>query len=731
MTAIVPSGSEAGPATDPELVAPGTGGRPTVAEVARRLPVTVVTVVLLLVGGLASGAFWSSLAARPWADAVAYGLPAVRAGHWWTPLTGSVVVRHPGAALAALVLTAAIVAMSELRLGSRRTAAVLVVAQPASVLASLGLVALAASAAPRWPWAVETAGALGAGLTPGLVALVAVASATVPAPWRLRLRIVLVAAVAVGLLFEGHLSDLGHALAVAVCLPLGRRLAGLPAAAGAGRAAAVHERLGRREWRLVAAAGLVALAAVKLLTWLLPVEGPLGSTADPTGTGVEALLGIAIALLLAEGLRRGRRPAWVLAIVVGALYALLGLVVAGGVVYALVTGQLDQVQLAGPAIFVPTALIWTAELVWLIVGRRAFAVPSRRRSRRRNGAGTVGPQRAREELHRHGGSTLSWMTTWPDNRYLEHPDGLTAYRVHAGVAVALSDPVVDPGDRAVALAEFRAHAERAGWVPCLFSTTEALATAAQADGWRALQVAEDTLIDLEGLEFTGKPWQNIRSAFNRAGKAGIEHRLVRLADEPRAVLAQVRAISEEWVGDKGLPEMGFTLGGVEEALDPEVRTGLAVDAEGTIHGVTSWLPVYGPGADGTTTVVGWTLDVMRRRQEGFRAVVEFLIASACQEFRSEGARFVSLSGAPLARTGDDDSGEAAVLDRVLDRMGALLEPYYGFRSLHAFKAKFQPRYAPMFLVYRDEADLPRVGIGIGRAYLPDAGVRDLLELARH
>jgi lysylphosphatidylglycerol synthetase-like protein (DUF2156 family) len=308
--------------------------------------------------------------------------------------------------------------------------------------------------------------------------------------------------------------------------------------------------------------------------------------------------------------------------------------------------------------------------------------------------------------------------------------------------VALGDPIVAPADRTAALEEFRALAERSGWAPCLFSSSEALADVARADGWRALQVAEDTLVDLEGLAFTGKPWQNVRSAFNRAGKAGIEHRMVHLGEEPRSVVAQVRAISEEWVGDKGLPEMGFTLGGVEEALDPEVRTGLAVDAEGTVHGVTSWLPVYGPGRrsnEGSTpigeldpsepVVVGWTLDVMRRRQEGFRAVVEYLIASAALTFQAEGARFLSLSGAPLARAGDEVEGEH-VLDRVLDRMGELLEPYYGFRSLHTFKAKFQPRYAPMFLVYRDEADLPRVGVGIGRAYLPDARVRDLVALVR-
>jgi lysylphosphatidylglycerol synthetase-like protein (DUF2156 family) len=329
-------------------------------------------------------------------------------------------------------------------------------------------------------------------------------------------------------------------------------------------------------------------------------------------------------------------------------------------------------------------------------------------------------------LHVHGGSTISWMTTWPENRYLATADGIVAYRVHAGVAVALGDPVVDPARFGDALSDFRTLAERSGWVPCLFSTTEALADAARAQGWRALQVAEDTLIDLDGLEFKGKAWQAVRSAFNRADKSGIEHRMVHLGEEPRALVAQVRAISEEWVGDKGLPEMGFTLGGVEEALDSEVRTGLAIDAEGTVHGVTSWLPVYGSDR----VVVGWTLDVMRRRNEGFRAVVEYLIASACLTFQAEGARFVSLSGAPLARSERSDEVSAPVLDRVLDQLGALLEPYYGFRSLHQFKAKFRPRHEPMYLVFRDEGDLPRVGLGIGRAYLPDAGVRELVALTR-
>ena len=152
-------------------------------------------------------------------------------------------------------------------------------------------------------------------------------------------------------------------------------------------------------------------------------------------------------------------------------------------------------------------------------------------------------------------------------------------------------------------------------------------------GWQSVQVAEDNLIDLPELAFKGKKWQDIRTALNKAPKEGVTFRMVTLADEPWALVRQVEHLSQEWLGDKELPEMGFTLGGVTEALDREVKVGLAVGADGTLHGVTSWMPVYG----GNGEVVGWTLDLMRRADGGFRATMEFLIASSCLYFKEQGA----------------------------------------------------------------------------------------------
>ncbi len=237
------------------------------------------------------------------------------------------------------------------------------------------------------------------------------------------------------------------------------------------------------------------------------------------------------------------------------------------------------------AVTVGTALLWLLELILLIKGRHAFHVAMRRKIRGGPLSGNDPRAAARELLKRHGGGTMSWMTTWDGNSYYfgESGESVVAFQRHVGVVVVLADPIASPDRLAAAVDEFTTMSEANGLTPCLFSVGKETADAAARRGWRTVQVAEETIVDLPELQFTGKSWQDIRSALNKAKKDDITFRMTTLADEPFSVLAQVRAISEEWVGDKGLPEMGFTLGSVEEALDRDVRVGLAVDPTGSIH----------------------------------------------------------------------------------------------------------------------------------------------------
>jgi hypothetical protein len=107
-------------------------------------------------------------------------------------------------------------------------------------------------------------------------------------------------------------------------------------------------------------------------------------------------------------------------------------------------------------------------------------------------------------------------------------------------------------------------------------------------------------------------------------------------------------------------------------------------------------------------------------------MMEFLIATAALTFQEEGARFVSLSGAPLARL--DRGEQPCALQRLLDMIASTMEPVYGFKSLLHFKAKFQPVYQPLYLTYPDPAALGAIAAAISRAYLPHLTSRQGLRL---
>ncbi|EON33114.1 hypothetical protein GTC6_08844 [Gordonia terrae C-6] len=681
--------------------------------VVRRLPFTIALAAALLIVGAATGSLWGRASDKSWYRDVAFGLPAVREGRWWTPVTSAFV--EPGPWLYVLAVVAVIVGMgwAEWQLGTVRAVLVGVAGHLVSCLLTVLLLWLLSSEVTSWRWAEQLADSRATGVGALVVSAVAVASATVRSQWRLRVRVLLGAIVSIAFLFEGTLASVEYVFATVIMMVVGEKFF------------ATNERgwvpRTRREVRMLGCAALLVIAGANLLVFLFPGSGPLGPTDSGDDSLFTMLIGLVVNVLIADQLRRGKRWAWWVAVVLGALNVL-------ATVLAVVLVVFTDVSSEG-AVTLGTTLLWVVVLAILIPGRFAFAVPWRVRQVGTSGEVDDPVGRVGELLRVHGGGTMSWMTTWPGNSYQFTGDArdlddqsVVTYRKHVGTMVALADPVCAPDRLRDAVDAFVELAEGAGATPCWFSIGSATSEIVTGRGWLSVQIAEDTIVDLPGLEFKGKPWQHVRSAMNKAAKQDISMRMVSLADESFAVKTQVRAISEEWVGDKGLPEMGFTLGSVEEAMDPAVRVALAVDPTGNVHGVLSWLPVFAPGGD----IAGWTLDITRRRTDGFGPVVEYLIASSAVAFKDEGAQFISLSGAPLARTGDF---EAEPLDKLLDTLGAALEPYYGFRSLHTFKKKFNPRYEPVYLAFRDESDLPRIGVAISRAYLPDATTGQLVRLA--
>lgn len=686
---------------------------PKLKEALRRTPFAIIFTIVLIAVGALSGALYSSAAEKPWFPQVATGIPAFAEGHWWSPLTSMFFVGDPWIYAFVIPLVLLSTAWAEWRFGTLRAAILFLAGHIVGVLGGALLIWLLALAGSRWATMLEARYDVGPSC--GAIAALVFAIATLPSPWRLRARALVIVWIVLSVLYLGQVYDVEHAVTLAAALIV------------SGNLPAFRRRGGRpteREWRFLAFAGLITIGAMQIFDLAVPIDGPLG-TSTPIASWVDVATDLVVILLVANGIRRGYRIAWIVTLCL-AVFNFLTAVLLFLAIPLLVEGGLIERPSDVLGLIIAPTVLWIGEFVILVAGRGAFRAYLRA-SKRVLDAPVVTAAESKQNLKQHGGGTISWMTTWPLNRHAAVADGSIAFQSHAGVALMLSDPLVSEDRRADAIQEFAGAAQRAGLIPALFSVGQR-SFDAMPPGWRSLIVAEDTIVDLPGLAFTGKPWAAVRAAINKAGREDITFRMTRLADEPRHVVSQVRRISEQWTGDKALPEMKFTLGTVDEALDPEVLVGLAFNSAGEMQGVTSWLPVYGAASpeSGAPQVIGWTLDVMRRADGAFSQTMELLIASSAQYFAEHGYEFVSLSGAPFIHPEDRD---LTPVDQVLTRIGELIEPMYGFRSLHRFKQKFNPRADPLYLLYRDEGDLPRIGIALTRAYLPDASLRDLIASA--
>ncbi|KFI52433.1 bifunctional lysylphosphatidylglycerol flippase/synthetase MprF [Bifidobacterium biavatii] len=341
------------------------------------------------------------------------------------------------------------------------------------------------------------------------------------------------------------------------------------------------------------------------------------------------------------------------------------------------------------------------------------------------------------------GESMSFMTTWEGNRYWTSPTGRSAvaYRVIGGIALTCTGPFGDRGEWMTDLREFARFCAAHSWSPAFYAVHRAQRDALVASGWYALEVGGEMVVDPRTWKTTGKKWQDIRTAINKAKRDGITDVLTTFANADADVREQIEEISEQWAGEKALPEMKFTLGGVEELRDPRVRILYAVDADGLVLGVTSWLPTWRDAR-----IVGWTLDFMRHRTDSPNGIMEFLIARMAERLRDEGladpasaAEFMSLSAAPLAgmnpdRDNVDADGRAdtgtAMLQHALQIVADWMEPAYGFHSLFNFKRKFQPSEEPVYVCYPDPAVLPQLGLAVMRAYVPSVSAKQALAMLR-
>lgn len=326
--------------------------------------------------------------------------------------------------------------------------------------------------------------------------------------------------------------------------------------------------------------------------------------------------------------------------------------------------------------------------------------------------------RARCLLERWGGAPLLFFALLPDKRYLfGESDGRewgVAYRVVGRHALALGDPLGDPGAAPDAVAAFLDLCRRQGWRPSFYQATAAHLDAYRAAGLRSVKVGEDAQIGLADFSLAGKRFKNLRNDLRRIEKAGVALEAYGPDAPPNAeAIADMAAISAGWRRAHRAKESSFAMGGFEPESDlfRASRFFVARDAaSGRMLAFTTFVPVFSAGE-----TRGWALDLMRRRPDALHGVMDFLITSAVHLFGEEGADLVSLGLSPLA--GADDAAEGEAVSHVRRFLFTRLNRVYNFQGLHTFKSKFATSWEPRYLISRRGLGLAATAGAILKAHL--------------
>ena len=140
--------------------------------------------------------------------------------------------------------------------------------------------------------------------------------------------------------------------------------------------------------------------------------------------------------------------------------------------------------------------------------------PNRRCGRGRTSSGTAAGRPAGAGVAT-GSGNCCWFT--PDGR------AALAYRVLGGIALTTSEPFGVPDARPGAVDAFARFCTDRALTPCLYAVCEQVRAHTAALGWDCVQVAEEAVIPLGHLTFTGKALAGRPHSAQQGHPAGRDH----------------------------------------------------------------------------------------------------------------------------------------------------------------------------------------------------------------
>jgi phosphatidylglycerol lysyltransferase len=260
------------------------------------------------------------------------------------------------------------------------------------------------------------------------------------------------------------------------------------------------------------------------------------------------------------------------------------------------------------------------------------------------------------------------------------------YAVEGRSWVVLGDPVGDDQAAEELAWEFRELCDEGGRWP-VFYQVETNRLPLYIDlGLSVLKLGEEARVPLTDFGLEGRERKSLRHACTRLEER--EGCSLEIVEPPltEPLLAELQAISDDWLKRKNAREKGFSLGYFDRQYLQQFPMAL-VRQSGRIIAFANVLR----GGDKEEL----SIDLMRFVDAAPSGTMDYLFAKLMLHGHEDGYRWFNLGMAPLA--GVDAHPLAPTWNRVAEIVFRHGEHFYNFQGLRDYKEKFDPVWEPKFL----------------------------------
>src|SRR6266545_3714938 len=186
--------------------------------------------------------------------------------------------------------------------------------------------------------------------------------------------------------------------------------------------------------------------------------------------------------------------------------------------------------------------------------------------------------------------SLAYFALRDDRATVRAGDALVAYGTVRSVALAAGDPLGPPEQWPAASGAFLDEMVTQGRAIAVLGCGDKAAAAWRAAGLTTIYLGDEAVLDLDRFTLEGRAVRIARQSWNRARRAGFTSLVCRSRDLDHAQAATLGELSRRW--RRKAVERGFsmTLGRLLDRRDPDTLVVAAADAAGLLWGFLHFVP---------------------------------------------------------------------------------------------------------------------------------------------